>query len=82
MIVVVAAGQRARFPDSLPDLLESFFRSTQTMTSAIVELGLSDLAGGTTGYRALFAIGLTLFVMTLTLNLVSDLITQRYQEEY
>jgi phosphate transport system permease protein len=82
MIVVVAAGQRARFPDSAPEILDSFFRSTQTMTSAIVELGLSDLAGGTTGYRALFAIGLTLFGMTLALNLVSDLIAQRYQEEF
>jgi phosphate transport system permease protein len=82
MIVVVAAGQRARFPDSAPEILDSFFQSTQTMTSAIVELGLSDLAGGTTGYRALFAIGLTLFGMTLALNLVSDLIAQRYQEEF
>jgi phosphate transport system permease protein len=82
MIVVVAAGQNARFPGNVPDLLTSFFESTQTMTSAMVQLGLSDLAGGTTGYRALFAIGLTLFAMTLVLNLVSDFIAQRYQEEY
>ncbi|MFQ3319077.1 MAG: phosphate transport system permease protein [Natronomonas sp.] len=82
MIVVVAAGQTARFPDGVPDLLTSFFQSTQTMTSAIVQLGTSDLAGGTTAYRALFAIGLTLFVMTFVLNLVSDAITLRYQEDY
>lgn len=82
MIVVVAAGQTARFPDALPELLTSFFQSTQTMTSAIVQLGTSDLAGGTTAYRALFSIGLTLFVMTFLLNLVSDVITTRYQEEY
>ena len=82
MIVVVAAGQTARFPSSVPDLLNSFFQSTQTMTSAIVQLGLSDLSGGTTAYRSLFAIGLTLFVMTFALNLVSDAITARYQEEY
>ena len=82
MIVVVAAGQNARLPSSAPELLTSFFQSTQTMTAAIVQLGLSDLAGGTTGYRALFAIGLTLFVMTLVLNLISDFVAQRYQEEY
>jgi phosphate transport system permease protein len=82
MIVVVAAGTRSRFPDTVPDLLNSFFQSTQTMTSAMVQLGQSDLAGGTTGYRALFAIGLTLFVMTLALNLVSDYIAQRFQEDY
>jgi len=82
MIVVVAAGQTARFPSNTSDLLNSFFQSTQTMTSAIVELGLSDLSGGTTAYRSLFAIGLTLFVMTLVLNLVSDAIAARYQENY
>ncbi|ERH13758.1 MAG: phosphate ABC transporter, permease protein PstC, partial [halophilic archaeon J07HB67] len=82
MIVVVAAGQNARLPSSVPDLLTSFFESTQTMTAAIVQLGLSDLAGGTTGYRALFAIGLTLFVTTLLLNLISDFVARRYQEEY
>ncbi|ERH03997.1 MAG: phosphate ABC transporter, permease protein PstC [Halorubrum sp. J07HR59] len=82
MIVVVAAGQTARFPSSVPDLLTSFFESTQTMTSAIIQLGLSDLSGGTTAYRALFAIGLTLFGMTFLLNLVSDLVVQRYQEDY
>ncbi|EMA11305.1 phosphate ABC transporter membrane protein 1, PhoT family [Haloarcula vallismortis] len=82
MIVVVAAGQSARFPDSISGLLNSFFQSTQTMTSAIVQLGTSDLAGGTTAYRALFAIGLTLFVMTFVLNVVSDVITMRYQEDY
>ena len=82
MIVVVAAGSRSRFPDNVPDLLGSFFESTQTMTSAMVQLGQSDLAGGTTGYRALFAIGLTLFVMTLALNLISDYIAQRFQEDY
>ncbi|TSD15903.1 phosphate ABC transporter permease subunit PstC [Haloglomus irregulare] len=82
MIVVVAAGQTARFPGSATELLNSFFQSTQTMTSAIVQLGLSDLAGGTTAYRALFAIGLVLFVMTLVLNLVSDVLVRRYQEDY
>jgi phosphate transport system permease protein len=82
MIVVVAAGQTARFPGSVPELLTSFFKSTQTMTSAIIQLGLSDLSGGTTAYRALFAIGLTLFVMTLILNVVSDLLVQHYQEDY
>jgi len=82
MIVVVAAGQTPRFPESVPELLDSFFVSTQTMTSAIVQLATSDLAGGTTAYRALFAIGLTLFGMTLALNIVSDVIAARYREEY
>lgn len=82
MIVVVAAGQTARFPEAPAEIVTSFFESTQTMTVAIVNLGLSDLSGGTTAYRALFAIGLTLFAMTFVLNLVSDFVAQRYQEDY
>jgi len=82
MIVVVASGQTARFPGGPMEVLTAFFKSTQTMTSAIVQLGLSDLSGGTTAYKALFAIGLVLFMMTLALNLVSDLLVQRYQEDY
>jgi len=82
MIVVVAAGQTARFPGKPSEIFTSFFESTQTMTSAIVELGLSDLSGGTTGYKALFAIGLTLFAMTLVLNIVSDVIAERFREDY
>ena len=82
MIVVVAAGKTARFPGGVRELLGSFFKSTQTMTSAIIELGLSDLSGGTTAYKALFAIGLTLFVMTFALNLLSDVLVKRYQEDY
>ena len=82
MIVVVAAGQRPSFPGGLGEVLPAFFDSTQTMTAAMVELLTSEIAGGTTAYRAVFAIGLTLFVMTFVLNLVSDLIAARFQEDY
>jgi phosphate transport system permease protein len=82
MIVVVAAGQRPNFPEGLGAVLPKFFEQTQTMTSAMVNLLTSEIAGGTTAYRAVFAIGLTLFVMTFLLNLVSDVIAQRFQEDY
>jgi phosphate transport system permease protein len=82
MIVVVAAGTTDRFPGGPGEVLTAFFKSTQTMTSAMVQLGTSDLAGGTTAYRALFAIGLVLFVLTLGLNLLSDVLVRRYEEDY
>ena len=81
MIVTVAMGQTPRmlnlasFPDSL-------LRSGQTMTSAMVELGTSDVSGGTAAYRSLFAIGLTLFVITFIMNLAANWVAARYQEEY
>jgi phosphate transport system permease protein len=75
MIVVVAAGQT-------PRLTPSPYKSAETMTAAMVELAASDLSGGTAAYKALFAIGLTLFVITFSMNVVSNVVAARYREEY
>jgi phosphate transport system permease protein len=75
MIVVVAAGMS-------PQLVPSPFGSIQPMTSAMVQLATSDLAGGTAAYYALFAIGLTLFVITFSMNVASNWVASRYREEY
>jgi phosphate transport system permease protein len=48
----------------------------------MVQIAGSDFTGGTIAFDSLFAIGLTLFVITLVMNIVSDLIAQRYREEY
>lgn len=80
MIVVVAAGQQAAFhnPFNPADYLEGAL----PMTAAMVKLLTGDITGGGLGYRSLFAIGLTLFFITLAMNVVSDFITRRYREEY
>jgi phosphate transport system permease protein len=75
MIVVVAGGMSPK-PFPTP------FESIQPMTAAMVQLASSDLAGGTAAYKALFAIGLTLFVITFAMNVLSNWVTSRYQEEY
>ncbi|MFB6113281.1 MAG: phosphate ABC transporter permease subunit PstC [Halodesulfurarchaeum sp.] len=59
-----------------------FLESGQTMTAAMVQIASGDLAGGTVAYNSLFAIGLTLFVITLLMNVVSNVISERYREEY
>jgi phosphate transport system permease protein len=90
MIVVVAMGAQARLPPvreglfGLPFLHpgDVLLEPGQTMTVAMVQVGQGDLTGGTIAYDSLFAIGLTLFVITLAMNVVSDLIAQRYREEY
>lgn len=53
-----------------------------TMTATMVNIAGSDLAGGSLAFDAMFAIGLTLFVITLTMNVISDRIAARYREEY
>jgi phosphate transport system permease protein len=75
MIVVVAGGMS-------PKLIPSLFESSQPMTAAMVQLSTSDLAGGTAAYQALFAIGLTLFAITFSMNVVSNVVAGRYREEY
>ena len=75
MIVVVAGGMS-------PKLIPSLFESSQPMTAAMVQLSTSDLAGGTAAYQALFAIGLTLFTITFSMNVVSNVVAGRYREEY
>ena len=80
MAVVLAAGRDARMVNPLNP--EAYLHSVETMTAAIVELGTGDVAGTSTAYRSLFAIGITLFAMTLAMNLVGDLVASRYREVY
>ncbi|MDS0259403.1 phosphate ABC transporter permease subunit PstC [Haloarcula sp. S1CR25-12] len=94
MAVVLAAGSQ---PPDLPEvqsafgvvpyvspggLLSLYSESSATMTVAMINLAQGEISGGSTAYQALFAIGLTLFVMTLAMNVVSDVVASRYREEY
>jgi phosphate transport system permease protein len=91
MIVVIASGSNARLPEvRSADLLglpyvhpaDVFLEPAQPMTSAMVQLASSDITGGSLAYNALFAIGITLFVVTLAMNVLSNLLVRRYREEY
>lgn len=81
MAVTLAMGMQSRLPDALT-FDQLFLNPAQTMTAAMVNVGSSDVTGGSITYKSLFAIGLTLFVITLVMNVISDLIAQRYREEY
>jgi phosphate transport system permease protein len=71
MTVLMATGCAIAMP-------KSFLDSVQTMTSTIaIELG--EVPYNTTHYYALFAIGLTLFVITFIVNMASDIILHKYQ---
>ena len=49
----------------------------QTMTAYIVQVSLGDTPNGTLEYRTIFAVGLSLFVMTLFLNAISHRMRSR-----
>ena len=75
MAVTIAAGAR-------PNLTANPFEAVQTMTAYIVSVSLGDTPHGTIEFKTIFAVGLTLFFMTLVMNLVSARITRRYREVY
>jgi phosphate transport system permease protein len=64
MILAIAAGQNAQL--SLDPR-----NPMQTMTAFIAQVANGDLPAGSVGYRSIFAVGATLFVFTLTLNVLS-----------
>ena len=64
MAVMMVTGNAARMPLSV----DSLFRPVRTMTATIAaEMG--EVAKGGTHYRALFAIGILLFLVTFVINL-------------
>lgn len=75
MIVAVAAG-------STPALTFNPLESVQTMTGFMLQVGLGDAARGTVEYRSLFAVGLTLFGMTMIFNLAATWFVRRFREVY
>ncbi|MBF0709287.1 phosphate ABC transporter permease subunit PstC [Alkalihalobacillus hwajinpoensis] len=75
MIVTVAGG-------ATPKLTLDVTESIQTMTSYIVQVSLGDAGFGTTIYYSIYAVGMTLFLFTLIMNLIAQYISRRFREEY
>lgn len=80
MAVTIAAGRTPRLASILNP--EDWLKPVETMTAAMVEIGLSDVSGHSIAYKSLFAIGFTLFVMTMALNTVSYFVKMRFREVY
>jgi phosphate transport system permease protein len=75
MIVLIACGQR-------PNLSFDARQGMETMTAFIGATGAGDIPTGTIEYKTIFAVGLTLFVMTLVMNLISIRLVRKYREVY
>ena len=75
MIVSLAGG-------STPTLDLDVTGSIQTMTAYIVQVATGDAGYGTTIYYSIYAVGFTLFVFTLVMNLFAYFISKRFREEY
>jgi phosphate transport system permease protein len=75
VIVLIAAGQ-------LPQITFDPRETIETMTAFIAATGNGDVPTGSIEYKTIFAVGLTLFVITLVMNLISIRLVRRYREIY
>ncbi len=75
MIVALAAGSRPRVTfDPRNDV--------QTMTGYMVQRATGDASTFDLLYYSLYAVAFTLFMMTLGLTLVGNVVRKRYREKY
>jgi phosphate transport system permease protein len=75
MIVLVAAGQK-------PNLTADPREPVETMTAFIGATAKGDIATGSIAYKTIFAVGTTLFVITLIMNIISIRLVRRYRQVY
>jgi phosphate transport system permease protein len=75
MIVLIAAGQ-------LPQITFDPRETIETMTAFIGATGNGDVPTGSIEYKTIFAVGLTLFVITLVMNLISIRLVRKFREVY
>ena len=75
MVVAIAAGM-------MPNLTLNAVEPIQTLTAYIVGVSLGDVPHGTLEYKTIFAAGITLFFMTLFLNILGFWFRRRIREVY
>ncbi len=75
MVVVIAAGLSPQWGINLLEPME-------TMTAFIASTAKGDIATGTIAYKTIFAVGSTLFVITLIMNLISIRFVRKYRQVY
>jgi phosphate transport system permease protein len=75
MIALLAAGQQ-------PNLTFDPKQAVETMAAFIAATGAGDVPTGSVEYKTIFAVGATLFVMTLVVNAISIRLVRRFREVY
>ena len=75
MAVVLAVGTKPQFSFDPTE-------SIQTMTAFIAQIAVGETAQGSIEFKSLFAVGATLFAITLVLNLLSTWFVRKYRTAY
>ena len=77
MVVLLCAGNRIAIPDFTQGI-GAFFQPVHTMTGLIAQ-EMGEVVRGSIHYRALFMVGLVLFVITLGINYLAQKLVARYR---
>ena len=75
MVVLIAGGQQPQWGADIG-------KSMETLTAFIGATAKGDVPTGSTEYKTLFAVGMTLFVITLVINIVSIRLVRKYRQVY
>ena len=57
-------------------------QDTQTMTGWMVQMALGDVSNYDVEYLSMYAVAAVLFLITLALTLVGNIVRNRFREEY
>ncbi|MGH3962267.1 MAG: phosphate ABC transporter permease subunit PstC [Pseudonocardiaceae bacterium] len=75
MILAIAAGNQAQ-------IIGDPRQGAQTMTGYIAQAATGENPPGSLAFNTLFAVGLTLFAVTLVVNVISIRLVRRFREAY
>jgi phosphate transport system permease protein len=75
MVVLIAGGQQPRWGANVG-------QSMETLTAFIGATAKGDAATGSIAYKTIFAVGMTLFLITLVLNIISIRFVRKYRQVY
>lgn len=77
MVVLLCAGNRIEIPN-FTNGVGTFFEPVHTMTGIIAQ-ELGEVVNGSIHYRALFMVGMVLFLLSLFINYLAQKIVLKYQ---
>lgn len=75
MAVAIAAGMT-------PNMTLDPLQRTQTLTGFMVQVSQGDTPAGSLAFQTIFAVGATLFAITLMINYVAHKVLKRFKEVY
>lgn len=78
MVVLLCVGGRIQIPDFLHQGVGAFFQPAHTMTGIIAQ-EMGEASKGSLEWRALFMVGMLLFIISLFINYAAQLVVKRYK---